>query len=85
MKNPVWIDKLVNIVAEQDGIFHPAVDRDAHVTKGAKIGTVTDYLNRPVRDMLAPESGIVLFIRALPSLKKGDTIVSIGMVKKGGS
>jgi hypothetical protein len=28
---------------------------------------------------------IVLFIRAVPSLKKGDTIASIGIVKKGGS
>jgi uncharacterized protein len=85
VKNPVWIDKLVNVVAEQDGMFHPVVDRDAHVTKGAKIGTVTDYLNRPLREMLAPESGIVLFVRAVPSLKKGDTIASIGIVKKGGS
>src|SRR5688572_6730606 len=85
VKNPVWIDKLVTIAAEQDGMFHPAVDRDAHVAKGAKIGTVTDYLNRPLREMLAPESGIVLFIRAVPSLKKGDTIASLGIVKKGGS
>jgi predicted deacylase len=85
VKNPVWIDKLVNVVAEQDGMFHPAVDRDAHVAKGAKIGTVTDYLNRPLREMLAPEGGIVLFIRAVPSLKKGDTIASLGIVKKGGS
>ena len=66
-------------------MFHPAVDRDAHVAKGAKIGTVTDYLNRPLRELLAPESGIVLFIRAVPSLKKGDTIASLGLVKKGGS
>jgi len=85
VKNPVWIDKLVNLAAEQDGMFHPAVDRDAHVAKGAKIGTVTDYLNRPLQEMVAPESGIVLFIRAVPSLKKGDTIVSLGIVKKGGS
>jgi hypothetical protein len=28
---------------------------------------------------------IVLFIHAVPSLKKGDTIASIGIVKKGGS
>jgi hypothetical protein len=41
---------------------------------------VTDYLNRPLQDVTAPESGIVMFIRAVPSLKKGDTIVNIGVV-----
>jgi len=85
VKNPVWIEKLVNLTAEQDGMFHPAVDRAASVGPGAKIGVVTDYLNRPKQDIVAPEAGVVLFIRALPSLKKGDTIASIGVVKKSGS
>ena len=44
--------------------FTPSVDRDAHVAKGAKIGFVTDYLNRPLQDIIAPEAGIVMFIRA---------------------
>jgi predicted deacylase len=76
----VWIDPVISIAAERDGVFYPAVDRDVHVVKGAKIGSVTDYLNRPLQDVIAPESGIVLFIRAVPSLKKGDTMVSIGVV-----
>jgi predicted deacylase len=75
-----WIDPVVSVTAERDGIFRPAVDRDAHVAKGAKIGAITDYLNRPLQDVLAPDAGIVLFIRAVPSLKKGDTVVSIGVV-----
>jgi predicted deacylase len=75
-----WIDPVVSVVAERDGVFHPVVDRDAHVVKGAKIGSVTDYLNRPLQAVLAPDSGIVMFIRAVPSLKKGDTMVSIGVV-----
>jgi predicted deacylase len=61
-------------------VFHPSVDRDAHVAKGAKVGFVTDYLNRPLQEITAPEAGTVMFIRALPSLKKGDTIVNIGVV-----
>ena len=32
------------------------------------------------RDVVA---GIVMFVRALPSLKKGDTVANIGVVKKG--
>jgi uncharacterized protein len=84
VKNPVWIEKLVNLTAERDGMFHPAVDRAAEVAAGAKIGTITDYVNRPQQEITAPEAGVVLFVRALPSLKKGDTLVSIGVVKKGG-
>jgi uncharacterized protein len=79
---PIWIDPLLSVTAEHDGVFHPVVDRDAHVTKGAKIGRVTDYLNRPLEDVVAPDAGIVLFIRAVPSLKKGDTLATIGVVKR---
>ena len=53
---PVWVGQIVTVAADREGIFHPAVDRDAHVVKGAKIGSVTDYLNRPLQDVLAPES-----------------------------
>ena len=82
VRNPIWIETLITIAAEQDGVFHPAVDRDAHVTKGQKVGLVTDYLNRPVKEIFASDAGIVLFVRALPSLKKGDTIASLGVVRK---
>jgi predicted deacylase len=77
---PIWIEKIVSVPADREGVFHASVDRDAHVAKGAKIGFVTDYLNRPLQDVTAPESGVVMFIRAVPSLKKGDTIVNIGVV-----
>ena len=77
---PIWVEKIVSIPADREGVFHASVDRDAHVAKGAKIGFVTDYLNRPLQDITAPAAGIVMFIRAVPSLKKGDTVVNIGIV-----
>ncbi|MGH9140584.1 MAG: succinylglutamate desuccinylase/aspartoacylase family protein [Vicinamibacterales bacterium] len=77
---PIWVEKIVSVAADGPGVFHPSVDRDAHVAKGAKIGFVTDYLNRPVHDVTAPEAGIVMFVRAVPSLRKGDTIVNLGVV-----
>jgi predicted deacylase len=58
------------------------VNRDAHVTKGAKIGAITDYLDRPVQEIVAPDTGIILFVRAVPSLKKGDTLANVGVIKK---
>jgi uncharacterized protein len=77
---PIWVEKVVSVTADREGVFHPAVDRDAHVVKGAKLGFVTDYLNRPLQDVVATESGVILFIRAVPSLRKGDTMASIGVV-----
>ena len=82
VKNPIWIDPVISVTAEQNGVFHPRVDRDARVAKGAPIGIVTDYYNHKTQDITSPDAGIVLFIRALPSLKKGDTIASIGVVKR---
>jgi hypothetical protein len=32
--------------------------------------------------VLAPESGIIMFVRALPSLKKGDTLANVGVIAK---
>ena len=53
--------------------------RGAYVQKGARVGYVTDYLGRPLLDARAPESGVVLFIRAVPSMTKGETIANIGV------
>lgn len=80
---PTWVET-VTVTAERDGVFWPAVDRDAHVTKGARIGSVTDYLHRPLQDIVAPADGIVMLVRALPTLHKGDTVVTIGVIKKEG-
>ena len=81
VRNPIWVEKIVTLAADRDGMFQPTVDRDAHVARGARIGVVTDYLNRPLQDVTAPEDGIIMFIRAVPSLKKGDTMANLGVVK----
>jgi predicted deacylase len=81
VRTPIWVDPIVTVTAERDGMFHPTVDRDAHVRKGARIGVVTDYVNRELQEITAPETGIIMFVRAVPSLKKGDTLASIGVVK----
>ncbi len=79
-KPPVWVET-TTVTAERDGMFWPAVDRDAHVAKGAELGTITDGLNRRVQQIASPEAGIVMFVRALPTVHTGDTIASIGVIK----
>src|SRR3954470_558592 len=77
--SPVWIERVATIASEVNGIFYPLVKRGAYVQKGATVGYVTDYLGRPLADAIAPDSGIVLFIRAVPSMTKGETIANIGV------
>ena len=82
VEHPVWIEKTVTMSAEDAGIFYPSVKRGTYVDRGTKMGYATDYLGKTISEARAPEAGVVTFIRAVPSLKKGDTIATIGVVKR---
>ncbi len=78
--HPVWIEKVVSIASEQTGIFYPLVRRGTYVEAGMKVGYVTDYFGNTILEARAPVSGVVLYICAVPSMKKGDAIANIGVV-----
>lgn len=79
VEHPVWIESVQTIASEQTGIFHPLVARGEYVAEGMKIGYVTDYVGRPVFEARAPKAGVVLYVCAVPSMKKGDTIATVGI------
>lgn len=72
-----WLGEGQRIRADSAGMFFPLVARDARVTKGQKLGYLTDFLGRPMGDVLAPIDGLVTFIRGVPSTWKGATIVNV--------
>ncbi|MGZ4821220.1 MAG: succinylglutamate desuccinylase/aspartoacylase family protein [Terriglobales bacterium] len=80
LENPVWIERIENVQSSEAGIFYPAVKRGSYVQQGMRIGYVTDYFGKTVLDARAPASGVVLYVCAVPSMKKGDTIANIGVV-----
>jgi predicted deacylase len=82
VEHPVWIERTVTLAADAGGMFYPAVKRGSYVDKGTKVGHVTDYLGTVIAEARAPEAGIVTFVRAVPSLQKGDTIAAVGVVKR---
>ena len=45
-----------------------------------KIGYVTDYLGKTVLEARSPATGVILYVAALPSMKKRETIANIGVV-----
>jgi hypothetical protein len=70
----------MRVRADSGGMFYPSVARGSKVVKDAKVGHITDYVGRKVGDVLAPQAGIVTFIRGVPSLSKGATIVTVAQV-----
>ena len=80
IENPVWLDRVVDVTSDGPGIWYPLVKRGTYVQEGMKIGFVTDYFGKLILEVRAPVSGVVLHINAVPSLKKGDNIVDIGVV-----
>lgn len=82
VESPVWITALATVTSDVTGIFTPRVKRGTYVQRGMTLGSITDYVGRPLADARAPESGIVLYIRAVPSFTKGATIASIGLVQR---
>src|SRR5579883_1791242 len=79
--HPLWFAKYSSVTSEADGIFYPVAKPEAYVTKGMTIGYVTDYFGKRIWDAVAPSSGVILYIGAVPSMKKGDTVANIGEVQ----
>ena len=80
VENPVWIDHLADVASEYSGIFYPLVKRGAYVSAGMKIGYVTDYVGKHLFDVRAREAGVLLYVRAVPTINKGETVASVGVV-----
>jgi predicted deacylase len=77
--SPVWLEKIETVTSDQTGIFYPLVKRGTYVAQGMKLGYVTDYVGKTILDARAPVAGVVTFIRAVPSMTKGETIANIGV------
>jgi predicted deacylase len=80
IENPVWIEKLSDVLADGPGIWYPLVKRGTYVSAGMKLGIITDYFGKVIAEPRAPATGVVLHVNAVPSLKKGDNIADLGVV-----
>jgi uncharacterized protein len=80
IENPVWLERLSDVLADGPGIWYPLVKRGTYVSAGMKLGTITDYFGKVIAEPRAPVSGVVLHVNAVPSLKKGDNIADLGVV-----
>jgi uncharacterized protein len=72
-----WVGGDIRVRADSGGMFYPSVARGSMVAAGAKVGHITDYVGRMIGDVHAPQAGVVSFIRGVPSLSRGATIVTV--------
>ena len=80
VEHPVWIGQITTVHSDQEGIFYPLVLPEAYVAKGMRIGYTTDYFGQQVADVVAPISGIVVYICSVPTMTKGGIAAYIGEI-----
>jgi predicted deacylase len=78
VEHPIWLARSTTLNSQYDGIFYPLALPEAYVSKGMTIGYLTDYVGNKIWDVPSPVSGVIIYIGAVPSMKKGDSIAVIG-------
>jgi predicted deacylase len=80
MLKVTYVEGGSRVAADKPGMFYAAVARDTIVAKGAIVGSTTDYLGRKTGDIKAPVAGLITFIRGVPSMWTGATLVNVSPV-----
>jgi predicted deacylase len=78
VEHPLFLSHYVVLKGDQDGIFYPLAVPMAYVQKGMRVGYITNYFGEKVSDILAPISGVMVYIASVPSMKKGDNLGYVG-------
>jgi hypothetical protein len=80
LAKPVWVTAGSRVAADRTGMFFATVARDTLVAEGAVVGYTTDYVGRRTGDVKAPVAGLVTFIRGVPSMWIGATLVNVSPI-----
>ena len=79
--DPVWIDQYEVVYSKTDGLFFPQIKMGYYVKKGQKVGYTSDYLGNLKEELLAPFSGIILYVINTPPTSQGEPLFEVGRVK----
>jgi predicted deacylase len=77
---PVFVTTGSRVQADAPGMFYATATRDAVVRENQIVGYTTDYVGRKTGDIRAPVGGLVTFIRGVPSMWQGATLVNVSPV-----
>jgi predicted deacylase len=77
---PVFVSGGSRVAADKPGMFYAAAARGTIVKEGAVVGYTTDYVGRRTGEIKAPVAGLITFIRGVPSMWQGATLVNVSPV-----
>ena len=80
VERPVWLGGRKRVNADGPGMFYAEVAPGSYVSTGMRVGRTTDYLGRSTGVVRAPDSGVVLYVRGVPSMWPGATLIMVGPV-----
>ncbi len=79
--NPlVFVASGSRVATEAAGMFYARAKRGAIVKEGEVIGETTDYVGRPAAEIKSPVTGLITFIRGVPSMWRGATLANVSPV-----
>jgi predicted deacylase len=79
--NPlVFVTTGSRVAAEGPGMFFAKAKRNAIVKEGDVIGETTDYVGRVTGQIKSPATGLITFIRGVPSMWQGATLANVAPV-----
>lgn len=76
----VFIKNRTSISSPHTGFFYPLKSSGDYITKGMKIGYITNFFNRKLEDVYAKDSGIILYMLGTPPVNKGESLLSLGLL-----
>jgi predicted deacylase len=75
---PAWFEPTEVLRSGATGIFYAAVEKGQMVTKGTRLGRVTDFHGRTLEEVAAPFDGEVLYVVGTPPVSKGEPLAFVG-------
>ncbi len=80
--SPIIIWERSYLESEHQGIFYPSKKSGDFVSKGMKLGHITDFFGKTIQELVAKEEGIILLILGTPPVNRGETIAVIGSISE---
>ena len=77
-----FIEERFSQSSSHTGFFYPLKSSGDYIVKGMEIGTITDFFGRVLEEVYAVESGVILYMLGTPPVNKGETLVSMGVIKE---
>ena len=77
-ETPRLLEEMTWLRSQHDGMFYPEVTVGDQVKAGQSLGRVADYLGETAQPVVAPTSGVVLFVVTTLAMNNGDPLLAIG-------